>query len=56
MHGFLEDLVDQGELIHTGVGMLVLLVIQVLNVCKPLEEGAWCARKRRLQPLIRPAG
>jgi hypothetical protein len=34
-----------GELLHAGVGLLVLLVIQVLNVYKPRGMTAYGGRK-----------
>jgi membrane-bound metal-dependent hydrolase YbcI (DUF457 family) len=39
----------QGELLHAGVGLLVLLVIQVLNVYKPRGMTAYRWRKQREQ-------
>jgi hypothetical protein len=37
----------QGELLHAGVGLLVLLVIQVLNVYKPRGMTAYGWRKQQ---------
>jgi hypothetical protein len=39
----------QSELLHAGVGLLVLLVIQVLNVYKPRGMTAYGWRKQREQ-------
>jgi hypothetical protein len=39
----------QGELLHAGVGMLVLLVIQVLNVYKPRGMTPYGWRKQQEQ-------
>jgi hypothetical protein len=42
----------QGELLHAGVGLLVLLVIQVLNVYKPRGLTSYGWRKQREQRTV----
>ena len=44
----------RGELLHAGVGLLVLLVIQVLNVYKPRGMTAYGWRKQREQRTVSP--
>jgi hypothetical protein len=44
-----------GELIHAGVGMLVLLVIQVLNMYKPRGMTAYGWRKQQERRTASPA-
>jgi hypothetical protein len=44
-----------GEFVHAGVGMLVLLVIQVLNVYKPRGMTPYGWRKQQEQRTISPA-
>lgn len=43
----------QGELLHAGVGLLVLLVIQVLNVYKPRGMTPFGWRKQSEQRTVR---
>jgi hypothetical protein len=43
----------QGELLHGGVGLLVLLVIQVLNVYKPRGMTLYGWRKQQEQRRVR---
>ena len=45
-----------GDLFHPGVGLLVLLVIQVLNVYKPRGLTPYGWRKRQEQRAVSPAG
>lgn len=45
----------QGELLHAGVGLLVLLVIQVLNVYKPRGMTPYGWRKQQEQRIVTPA-
>ncbi|MFL5805311.1 MAG: DUF2269 domain-containing protein [Roseiflexaceae bacterium] len=45
----------RGELLHAGVGLLVLLVIQVLNVYKPRGMTAYGRRKQHEQRTVSPA-
>jgi len=42
----------RSELLHAGVGLLVLLVIQVLNVYKPRGMTPYGWRKEREQPAV----
>ena len=44
-----------GELLHAGVGLLVLLVIQVLNVYKPRGMTPYGQRKQHEQRRSRPS-
>jgi hypothetical protein len=43
------------ELVHAGVGMLVLLVIQVLNIYKPRGMTPYGWRKQRERRTVTPA-
>jgi len=43
------------ELLHAGVGLLVLLVIQVLNVYKPRGMTPYGWRKQQEQRMVSPA-
>ncbi|MEO7908659.1 MAG: DUF2269 domain-containing protein [Roseiflexaceae bacterium] len=45
----------RGELLHAGVGLLVLLVIQVLNVYKPRGMTSYGQRKQHAQRTRAPA-
>ncbi len=45
----------QGELLHAGVGLLVLLVIQVLNVYKPRGMTPYGWRKQHEQSMVSAA-
>ncbi len=45
----------QGELLHAGVGLLVLLVIQVLNVYKPRGMTPYGWRKQHEQRMVSAA-
>jgi hypothetical protein len=44
-----------GEFVHAGVGMLVLLVIQVLNMYKPRGMTPYGWRKQQEQRTVSPA-
>jgi hypothetical protein len=44
-----------GELVHAGIGMLVLLVIQVLNIYKPRGMTIYGQRKQRERRAVSPA-
>lgn len=44
----------RGELLHAGVGLLVLLVIQVLNVYKPRGMTPYGWRKQHKQDTVSP--
>ena len=44
-----------GELVHAGVGMLVLLVIQVLNMYKPRGTTPYGWRKQQERRTVSPA-
>jgi hypothetical protein len=43
------------ELVHAGIGMLVLLVIQVLNIYKPRGMTIYGQRKQRERRAVSPA-
>jgi hypothetical protein len=45
-----------GEVVHAGVGLLVLLVIQVLNVYKPRGMTGYGWRKQQERCTVSPAG
>jgi uncharacterized membrane protein len=45
-----------GELVHAGVGPVVLLVIQLLNVYKPRGMTIYGWRKQQEQRTVPPAG
>ena len=45
-----------GEFVHAGVGMLVLLVIQVLNMYKPRGMTPYGWRKQQERRTVSPAG
>ena len=45
-----------GEFVHAGVGMLVLLVIQVLNMYKPRGTTPYGWRKQQERRTVSPAG
>jgi hypothetical protein len=45
-----------GEVVHAGVGLLVLLVIQVLNVYKPRGMTGYGWRKQQERRTVSPAG
>jgi hypothetical protein len=44
----------RGELLHAGLGLCVLIVVEVLNVVKPKGLTAY-GRRRALEPLGRPS-
>jgi hypothetical protein len=44
----------QGELLHAGIGLIVLLVIQVLNVYKPQGLTAYGWRKQQERRTVSP--
>jgi hypothetical protein len=44
-----------GEFVHAGLGLLVLLVIQVLNMYKPRGMTAYGQRKQRERRTVSPA-
>jgi hypothetical protein len=44
-----------GELVHAGVGLLVLLVVQVLNMYKPRGMTPYGQRKQQEQRTVVPA-
>jgi len=46
----------KGELLHAGVGLLVLLVVQVLNLYKPQGLTPYGWRKQQEQRTASPAG